>query len=105
MSDLTSSLCRTVLLPDHPAAIPMLALPALADLVGPGAVAVSLAYEYGAAISPGEPVEVQAEIIRGTRTLLFAQARIMTGSGAIAADISAVYRRQIGQENPSDRKP
>ena len=83
----------------------MLALPALAELVGPGAIPVSLAYEYGAAISAGELVEVQAEVIRGTRTLIFAQARVVTHSGALAADISAVYRRQIGQENPSDRKP
>ena len=104
MSDPKSSLSRTSLVPDHAAAVAILVQPVLDDLVGPGAAPVSLAFEYGTRISPGDSVVVEGRIIRGTRTLIFVQAQVMTNSGQLAADISAVFRRQNLQENPPDRQ-
>ncbi|OYU68993.1 MAG: hypothetical protein CFE28_02690 [Alphaproteobacteria bacterium PA2] len=99
MSDSSLPLSRPAIAPDHPAAVTMVAQPVLAEVAGPDAAPVSLSIEYGVGIAAGESLEVEARIVRGTRTLVFAQARVMNGSGLLAADISAVYRREIRNEN------
>jgi len=96
MSDLNASLQRSAKAPGGLAAIAALVQPALNDLIGPDAEVLSLAIEFGAKISPDESVEIETHIIRSTRTLIFAQARVMKASGLMAADVSAVFRRQIG---------
>jgi hypothetical protein len=77
----------------------MLVQPLLSQVAGPNTAPVSLSIEYGVDLAAGESVQVEARIIRGTRTLVFAQARLMNLSGQMAADISAVFRRQTGMEN------
>ena len=98
MSDENLRLRRPAAVPDHPAAAAMLIQPLLNELLGPGFAPVSLGLDYGADIAPGEPVELEAQIIRATRTLIFAQARVLKASGRMAAEASAVFRRESAPE-------
>ncbi|MEI6438952.1 MAG: hotdog domain-containing protein [Alphaproteobacteria bacterium] len=95
MSDLIASLKRPGRVPDHAAAIAILVQPVLSELIGTNAVPVSLSIEFGSAVVPDESVEIDAQIARGTRTLVFVQARVTKASGQLAADVSAIFRRQI----------
>ena len=99
MTDSSPALRQSAVVPDHPAAVSMLAQPLLGEVAGLNTAPVSLSIEYGVDLAAGESVQVEARIIRGTRTLVFAQARLMNLSGQMAADISAVFRRQTGVES------
>ena len=81
----------------------MLVQPILNDLIGPNAAPVSLSIEYGVAVAAGDPVQIEARIVRATRTLVFAQAQLLSADGVLAADFSAVFRRLIAQESGPDR--
>ena len=94
MSEAPTILRREATVPAGPAAVAMLLQPVLAEAVGADAQSVSLTLDYGAPVIAGEGVSVEAWIDRATRTLVFAHARILTGSGALAASGSAVFRRE-----------
>jgi acyl-coenzyme A thioesterase PaaI-like protein len=95
MSDFLASLKRPGTVPDQAAAIAILVQPVLTDLIGSDAVTVSLSIEFGSGVVPGESVEIESQIVRGTRTLIFVQARVIKTTGEIAADVSVIFRRQI----------
>jgi hypothetical protein len=94
MSEAPTILRREATAPDGPAAVAMLLQPVLAEVVGAGGQSVSLTLDYGAPLKSGEAVSLEAWIDRATRTLVFAHARILTRSGALAASGSAVFRRE-----------
>jgi acyl-coenzyme A thioesterase PaaI-like protein len=94
MSEPLTILRRDAAMPEGPAAVAMVLQPLLAQAVGAGAEPVSLTMDYGAPVAAGEPVKVEAWVDRATRTLVFAHARIVAGSGAMAASGSAVFRRE-----------
>jgi len=82
------------LLPDPPSAVARLLEPALAEVAGEGAVAVSLTLDYADAGAPGEAVVTEAWVERATRSLVFAHARLARRiDGALLAQASAVFRR------------
>jgi acyl-coenzyme A thioesterase PaaI-like protein len=93
MSEAPTILRREATAPDGAAAVAMLLQPVLAEAVGAEAQSVSLTLDYGAPLNAGEPVSLEAWIDRATRTLVFAHARVLTGSGVLAASGSAVFRR------------
>ena len=94
MSEAPTILRRDATVPEGAAAVAMLLQPVLADAVGADAQAVSLTLDYGAPLRAGDAVSVEAWIDRATRTLVFAHARILDRSGALAASGSAVFRRE-----------
>lgn len=94
MSETLSILRRDAAMPQGQAAVAMLLQPILAQAAGEGAEPVSLTVDYGAPVAFGEPVKVEAWIDRATRTLVFAHARVLAASGAVAASGSAVFRRE-----------
>ncbi|OXE37601.1 MAG: hypothetical protein CGW95_00675 [Phenylobacterium zucineum] len=87
--------------PHHPAAIAMLVQPALNALIGTHMVPVSMTLDMGVSVDAGESVEVEVKITRRTRTLVFAQARVLKAPGQLAADISTVFRlkSELGPSN------
>lgn len=87
------NLRRTAVLAAQPAALAALLEPALAEIAGAGAAPVSISIDYGHAVEVGQTVAVEADVERMTRTLVFANARVLTVSGALAANASAVFRR------------
>lgn len=95
MSEPLSILRREAAVPPGPTAVAMLLQPILAEAVGAGAEPVSLTVDYGARLAAGDSVTVEAWVDRATRTLVFAHARIVTGSGALGASGSAVFRREL----------
>lgn len=101
MSEAPTILRREAIAPDGPAAVAMLLQPILAEAVGDDAQSVSLTLDYGAPLNAGEAVGVEAWIDRATRTLVFAHARILTRSGALAASGSAVFRRAAASADGS----
>lgn len=91
---MTSELIRRqTVLPEGPAAAARLLEPALEEAAGIGAEPVSLTIDYAAPFAAGEPVSVEAGLDRATRTLAFAYARLLTGTGDVIATGSAVFRR------------
>jgi hypothetical protein len=89
------TLSRTLTVPQTPAAAAVLLEPVLAEIAGPGADLVSLTLDYGAALPVAGDVRVEASLDRATRTLIFAQARLMSLEGeTLLATGSAVFRRQ-----------
>lgn len=89
------TLSRTLTVPQTPAAAAVMLEPILAEVAGPGAELVSLTLDYGAALAVGEAVQVEASLDRATRTLVFAQARLVTLVGnTLLATGSAVFRRE-----------
>lgn len=76
--------------------------PVLDELIGGEAAPVSLGFEYGVPVGAGDLVEIHARIVRATRTLVFAQASVRTGDGRLAADVSAVYRRENARERVTE---
>jgi acyl-coenzyme A thioesterase PaaI-like protein len=98
MSDAPTILRREATAPQGAAAVAMLLQPVLAEAVGAEAQSVSLTLDYGAPLSAGEAVSVEAWVDRATRTLVFAHARILNRSGGLAASGSAVFRRAAAPE-------
>jgi len=94
MSEAPNILRREAVAPEGAAAVAMLLQPVLAEAVGAGAQSVSLTLDYGAPLNAGQAVSVEAWIDRATRTLVFAHARILDRTGALAASGSAVFRRE-----------
>lgn len=94
MSEAPNILRREAVAPEAAAAVAMLLQPVLAEAVGAEAQPVSLTLDYGAPLKAGEAVRVEAWIDRATRTLVFAHARILDRTGALAASGSAVFRRE-----------
>lgn len=90
-----STLRRTEVLPAQPAALAALLEPALAEIAGAGAAPVSIAIDYATPVAAGDALSVEAEVERMTRTLVFANARVLTASGALCANASAVFRRAL----------
>lgn len=89
------TLSRTLTVPETPAAAAVLLEPVLAEVAGPGAELVSLTLDYGAALPAGGTVRVEASLDRATRTLVFAQARLVAEPGeTLLATGSAVFRRE-----------
>ena len=93
---MTDTLRQDAAFPAGPAAAASLLEPLLAAAAGARAQAVSLTLDYGAAPAVGEPVIVEAWVDRATRTLVFAQARLVTPHGALVVSGSAVFRREAG---------
>jgi acyl-coenzyme A thioesterase PaaI-like protein len=92
MSEAPNILRRDATVPQGVAAVAMLLQPVLADAVGADAQSVSLTLDYGAPLRAGATSE--AWVDRATRTLVFAHARILSGTGGLAASGSAVFRRE-----------
>ena len=86
-------LAQTLVVPEGVAAAAALIQPALAQAAGDGAQPVSLNLDYGVALIPGQTVRIEAWIERATRTIVFAQGRILGADGALAVQASAVFRR------------
>ncbi len=101
MSEAPNTLRREAVTPEGAAAVAMLLQPVLAEAVGAEAQAVSLTLDYGAPLKTGEAVSVEAWIDRATRTLVFAHARILDRTGALAASGSAVFRREAASRADS----
>jgi acyl-coenzyme A thioesterase PaaI-like protein len=96
MSDASPSptpLVETVTVPAGPAAAAVLLQPLLARAAGADAETVSLNLDYGPALVAGATVRAEAWIERATRTIVFAQGRIMTADGGLAVQAAAVFRR------------
>lgn len=96
MSDVAPSptpLVETVTVPSGAAAASVLLQPLLARAAGADAETVSLNLDYGPALAPGENVRVEAWIERATRTIVFAQGRILRSDGALAVQAAGVFRR------------
>lgn len=86
-------LAENLAVPEGSAAAAALIQPQLARAAGDDAQAVSLSLDYGPALVPGQIVRVEAWIERATRTIVFAQGRILGPDGALAVQASAVFRR------------
>ncbi|WP_333586925.1 PaaI family thioesterase [Phenylobacterium sp.] len=84
---------REVLVPAAPAAAAALLEAGLAEVSGPDVAPVSLTLDYGAGLSAGTTVTVEAWVDRATRTLVFAHGRLMLADGVLAASGSAVFRK------------
>ncbi|WP_304168200.1 PaaI family thioesterase [Phenylobacterium aquaticum] len=98
MSDVSPSpqvLTRSLAVPQGAAAAALLIQPVLAQVAGDDAHPVSLSLDYGPALVPGQTVRVEAWVDRATRTIVFAQARVLAPDGALAVQASAVFRRVV----------
>lgn len=96
---IAQTLRRTETLSTQPAALAALLEPALAEVAGAGAAPVSISIDYGQAAASGEALTLEADVERMTRTLVFANARVRTVTGALVANASAVFRRA---QQPAD---
>jgi acyl-coenzyme A thioesterase PaaI-like protein len=76
--------------------------PLMAEVAGPGAEPVSVSLDFGPAVAPGQALTLEAWVDRATRTIVFARGRAVTKDGAVAAQVSAVFRRgaPAGGANP-----
>ena len=90
----SDTLRRLAVLPAAPAAVASLIEPLLLEAAGAGAEPLSLSLDYGPSASAGAAVVIEAEVERATRTLVFANGRLLTPEGAVLAIASAVFRRR-----------
>ena len=90
----SDTLRRLAVLPAAPAAVASLIEPLLLEAAGAGAEPLSLSLDYGPSASAGAAGVVEAEVERATRTLVFANGRLLTPEGAVLAIASAVFRRR-----------
>lgn len=94
MSETSPPILHEAPAPDRAAAAALVEGP-LAEAAGPGAWPVSLTLDYGAPLTPGEAVRIEAAVDRATRTLVFANARVLrAGDGTLLATASAVFGRR-----------